>query len=149
MDDTAEASATVKLTASEREIAIGLLGSRGLSSPEETAKSLLVGVAVLDGKHSPFVVWPADATRRLRAEWHAKEAAYWAESAVRFEERMGNLNSGEGQSLEGPEHSPQELSESDETVLYPALTPSAPPEAGTDSRSLQGCGPDQGSSDAC
>lgn len=149
MDENVEVSATVILAAAEREIAIGVLGSRGLSSPEEAAKSLLAGVAVLDGKHSPFVIWPAESTRRQRAEWHAKEAVYWMESADHFDARMLKLNLGEGQNPEESAGSQQGPSESGGTARYPASTPSALPEAGTNSRPLESCAPDQGSSDAC
>lgn len=149
MDDNTEAGATVKLTASEREIAIGLLGSRGLSSPEETAKNLLAGVAVLDGKHSPFVMWPAQVTSRQRAEWHAREAAYWKESADRLDERMRKFNSDEEQSLEEPGRSPQALSESDETALYPASKASVHPEVDTGNPLPSGQTLDWEASDAC
>lgn len=149
MDDKIDAGATVKLTPSEREIAIGLLGSRGLSSPEETAKNLLAGIAVLDGKHSPFVIWPAEVTLRQRAEWHAQKAAYWAESADRFDARMGKFNSDEGQSLEEPGRSPQGPSESDETAPYPASTAPVHPEVDKGNPLPSGQTLDRDASDVC
>ena len=74
------------LTPREREIAIAAVSARAGGSPVEAAKQVLAGIAVLDGCHSPILVWPENTTRSEKAAWHAAEAAYWEESAKSFAE---------------------------------------------------------------
>ena len=74
------------LTPREREIAVAAVSARAGGSPVEAAKQMLAGIAVLDGCHSPILVWPENTTRSEKAAWHAAEAAYWEESSKSFAE---------------------------------------------------------------
>lgn len=69
-----------RLTPREREIAITAVSARAAGSPVEAAKQVLAAIAVLDGCHSPILVWPENMTRSEKATWHAAEAVYWQDS---------------------------------------------------------------------
>lgn len=138
-----------RLSPREREIAIGAIGARGPASPVEAAKQLLAGIAVLDGSHLPFVVWPEEMTLRQRADWLARVAGDHAESADLFDTRMSHLNPGDPQALEGRQGCAQESTELASTLQSSASSASAHPEADTDSRLQIGPLADQDSNGAC
>lgn len=75
-----------QLSPREREIAIAAIGARVSGEPSAAAKQLLAGVAVLDGQHTPILIWPEGIAREEMAAWHEAEAAYWRESAARYAE---------------------------------------------------------------
>jgi hypothetical protein len=91
----------------DREIALRAIAARATGKPESAAAEILAGIAVLDGKHLPILVWPADMAREEKAAWHRSEAAFWDESEARFVELMSRRqasSSGEPQEVAPSQH---------------------------------------------
>lgn len=84
----------MSLSSKEREISIQAIGARATGSPADAARQILEGIAILDGLHKPFLIWPDTLScdekiealdselKRLRhaaravAEWRATQASY-------------------------------------------------------------------------
>ena len=68
MTETTFYSPRQTLTAKDREIAISSIGARVSGSPAEAAAQLLSGIAVLDGRHLPILVWPTGMSLKEAAD---------------------------------------------------------------------------------
>ncbi len=137
----------VQLSAGDREIAVKAICSRATGTTAQVAAQILTGIAALDGRRLPILLWPEDVTREEKAAWHDKEAGFWKESAKRFSVLMSARN--ESRSPDIPVGSLQNPSP-DQPL--PHSTSAAPVrcEAEEESRLLSVFGePAQGSSDAC
>nr|WP_234300573.1 hypothetical protein [Pseudomonas syringae group genomosp. 3] len=81
-----EQAEKVQLSAGDREIAVKAICSRATGTTTQVATQILAGIAALDGRRLPILLWPEDVTREEKAAWHKSEAAFWDASAVRFAE---------------------------------------------------------------
>lgn len=139
------------LTGREREIAIEAIGRRLSGRAADAAKDMLVGIAVLDGKHAPFIVWPEvfGFDFEERAAWLEAQAASARASAIRYAEVISQAK----HSVErNPEIPPgKKLSPSlAQPLSQSASSPSAHPEEDKESRLPPPLAePAPGSSDAC
>ncbi|MHA6180409.1 hypothetical protein [Pseudomonas mohnii] len=140
-----------RLTGREREIAIEAIGRRLSGSPAESAKDMLVGISVLDGKHAPFVVWSEEYgfDYEERAAWLEAQAASARASATRYAEVISQAQHSVERSPET--HLEKTLSPSQgQPLSQSASSTSLHPEAGKESPLPQLLAePAQGSSDAC
>nr|WP_259639435.1 hypothetical protein [Pseudomonas syringae] len=83
-----EQAETVKLSRADREAAVKAICGRASGTTTEAAAQILAGIAALDGRRLPILLWPEDITREEKAAWHKSEAAFWDASATRFAELM-------------------------------------------------------------
>ncbi|GFZ63703.1 hypothetical protein PSE10B_02250 [Pseudomonas amygdali pv. eriobotryae] len=83
-----EQAETVQLSVGDREIAVKAICSRATGTTTQVAAQILTGIAALDGRRLPILLWPEDVTREDKAAWHKSEAAFWDASALRFAELM-------------------------------------------------------------
>ena len=138
-----------RLAAREREIVISAISARATGKPDVAAVEILAGIAVIDGHHPPFLLWPNDMTREEKAAWHRAEAVYWIASAQRIAEVMARGSQSVVRTHpDSPfvpstdeQGTPQPLSASSAKVLHVAETQSPLPSLSRE--------PQQGSSDAC
>ena len=83
-----EQAETVELSRADREAAVKAICARASGTTTEAAAQILAGIAALDGRRLPILLWPEDVTREEKAAWHKSEAAFWDASAIRFAEFM-------------------------------------------------------------
>ncbi|WP_440064837.1 hypothetical protein ACTAB2_05630 [Pseudomonas syringae] len=142
-----EQAETVELSRADREAAVKAICARASGTTTEAAAQILAGIAALDGRRLPILLWPEHVTREEKAAWHDKEAGFWKESAKRFSVLMSRRN--EPRSPDIPEGS---LQNSSPDQPLPDSTSAAPVhcEKEEESRLPPVSGePAQGSSDAC
>ncbi|WP_148193496.1 hypothetical protein [Pseudomonas syringae] len=142
-----EQTETVELSCGDREAAVKAICDRATGTTTQVAAQILAGIAALDGRRLPILLWPEDVTREEKAAWHDKEAGFWKESAKRFSVVMSARN--EPRSPDIPEGS---LQSSSPDQPLPHSTSAAPVhcEAEEENRLPSVFGePAQGSSDAC
>ena len=147
LDHHREQAETVELSRADREAAVKAICDRATGTTTQVATQILAGIAALDGRRLPILLWPEDVTRKEKAAWHDKEAGFWKESANRFSVLMSARN--EPRSPDIPEGS---LQSSSPDRPLPHSTSAAPVhcEAKEESRLPPVFGePPQGSSDAC
>ncbi|KPW97085.1 hypothetical protein ALP58_00822 [Pseudomonas savastanoi] len=90
-----EQAETVQLSVGDREIAVKAICSRATGTTTQVATQILAGIAALDGRRLPILLWPEGVTREEKAAWHRSEAAFWDASAIRFAEFMASVKSAE------------------------------------------------------
>ncbi|MDX9624280.1 hypothetical protein SM597_13970 [Pseudomonas sp. 20] len=114
-----EQAETVELSRADREAAVKAICERATGTTTQVAAQILAGIAALDGRRLPILLWPEDVTREEKAAWHKSEAAFWDASAIRFAELM----SLSAKSSEQPVSAPLVVSASDlgETLSQHAL----------------------------
>ncbi|WP_153000093.1 hypothetical protein [Pseudomonas syringae] len=79
-----EQAEKVQLSAGDREIAVKAICSRATGTTTQVATQILAGIAALDGRRLPILLWPEDVTREEKATWHKSEAAFWDSAILRF-----------------------------------------------------------------
>jgi hypothetical protein len=142
-----EQAETVELSRADREAAVKAICDRATGTTTQVAAQILAGIAALDGRRLPILLWPEDVTREEKAAWHDKEADFWKESAKRFSVLMSVRN--EPRSPDNPEGSLQNSS-LDQPLPHSTLAAPAHCEAEEEFRLPSVFGePAQGSSDAC
>ncbi|KPX69946.1 hypothetical protein ALP66_00975 [Pseudomonas amygdali pv. photiniae] len=100
-----EQAETVQLSVGDREIAVKAICSRATGTTTQVATQILAGIAALDGRRLPILLWPEDVAREEKAAWHKSEAAFWDASALRFAELMKSSARSSEQEAELPAHS--------------------------------------------
>ena len=149
MTETTFYSPRQTLTAKDREIAISSIGARVSGSPAEAAAQLLSGIAVLDGRHLPILVWPTGMSLKEAADWLAEQGEVYRVRAQRFSERMTGASSSELTALVEHSDPPQKLSRLAQPLEYPTSSASTHREAGIGSHSLEDQQLHSEASDAC
>ncbi|WP_024640750.1 hypothetical protein [Pseudomonas syringae] len=104
-DHHREQAETVELSRADREAAVKAICARASGTTTEAAAQILAGIAALDGRRLPILLWPEDVTREEKAAWHKSEAAFWDASAIRFAEFMKSSEQRSEQETELPAHS--------------------------------------------
>ena len=137
------------LTEKEREIALTSIGARVSGSPAEAAAQLLSGIAVLDGRHLPILVWPTGMSLNEAADWLAEQVEVYRVRAQRFSERMAGVSSSALTALVEHSDPPQKLSGLAQPLEYQASSAPTHREAGIGSHSLEDQQLHSEASDAC
>ena len=149
MTETTFYSPRQTLTAKDREIAITSIGARVSGSPAEAAAQLLSGIAVLDGRHLPILVWPTGMSLNEAADWLAEQGEAYRVRAQRFSERMAGVSSSALTALVEQSDPPQKLSGLAQPLECPASSAPTHREAGIGSHPLEDQQPHSEASDAC
>ncbi|WP_346397441.1 hypothetical protein [Pseudomonas syringae] len=100
-----EQAETVELSRADREAAVKAICERATGTTTQVAAQILAGIAALDGRRLPILLWPEHVTREDKAAWHKSEAAFWDASALRFAELMKSSERSSEQKAELPAHS--------------------------------------------
>lgn len=137
------------LTEKEREIALTSIGARVSGSPAEAAAQLLSGIAVLDGRHLPILVWPTGMSLNEAADWLAEQVEVYRVRAQRFSERMAGVSSSALTALVEHSDPPQKLSGLAQPLEYQASSAPTHREAGIGSHPPEDQQLHSEASDAC
>jgi len=137
------------LTEKEREIALTSIGARVSGSPAEAAAQLLSGIAVLDGRHLPILVWPTGMSLNEAADWLAEQGEAYRVRAQRFSERMAGVSSSALTALVEHSDPPQKLSGLAQPLEYQASSAPTHREAGIGSHPPEDQQLHSEASDAC
>ncbi|WP_155250534.1 hypothetical protein [Pseudomonas asplenii] len=132
----------------DREIALRAIAARATGKPEVAAAEILAGIAVLDGRHFPILLWPLETSREEKAAWHRAEAAYWEESVARVAALTQHPGSAARTHLES--HGDQSTDGQDQPLPYSASSQLGRHEAEIENPRPDQCSEDdRGASDAC
>lgn len=121
------------LTPKERELAIAAIGSRVSGTPADAATQLLVGIAVLDGRHLPIQVWSAGMGLEDAANWHERNAIELRERNARIQARIRAVSPSEQTAPSGVSDCLQTSVARAQPQQDPASSAPDRREAGTDS----------------
>ncbi|MBD1108177.1 MULTISPECIES: hypothetical protein [Pseudomonas syringae group] len=144
-----EQAETVELSRADRGAAVKAICDRATGTTTQVAAQILTGIAALDGRRLPILLWPEDVTREEKAAWHKSEAAFWDASAIRFAEFM---KSADPDGDRTPDGSPSALPIAAPEPLPLTLTSCSPAHRAADikiDRLDQSLVPGRGANDVC
>lgn len=136
------------LSPADRQVAVNAVASLARGKPEDAATQILAGIAVLDGRHLPILIWGEDISREEKAAWHRAEATFWEDSASRFQGLMRSAGQSAGKTP-GPSPSSPAPSQQGRPLPGPEASAQAHPAVDIGTLPLQPLpSPDPGTSDA-